>query len=484
MKKQGKMKKSIIIVVLITLFCISCSGAVIEENIEEIKVIDEVEMVEDVVQKKDNEIEYFEPQIFGCSWAIVSFNVIGTQEKEDPIEYEIQLSDGVHVISQKADFVDGKGYAVFENLNDSTQYTMSICTVIGDVKKVCEDTFEFVMPEREISLTDIDMYINDEIDEHTGSKENQVLLEIQACLSLLGLESGRYGHFDPVTQSNLCQIEYSLNTRGRYVKYDNILAVPNEKTLNAMKDILSRNLTTPSDIIQDFTPADYELSEYAIIDTSGGKLDIERYVLDLIEGNEAIKQIYIDYPYDVESDAFKTLYKEEYEKGSTIESLELRLRQYAAKNKAQFSWKAEEFLLDIAKPAQRLIVMAGSNNKITVNTMIAYSYLFMDAFRATGGQFMTSTTYRDYTFQWKLYSKGGGKSVASRHNPSWHYNRQVYSYVPGFSNHQYGVAIDFHDRTTFHETKLYEFLNENGYKYGFYNYLIEPWHWVYLGEME
>ena len=64
------MKKSIIIVVLITLFCISCSGAVIEENIEEIKVIDEVEMVEDVVEKKDNEIEYFEPQIFGCSWQL------------------------------------------------------------------------------------------------------------------------------------------------------------------------------------------------------------------------------------------------------------------------------------------------------------------------------------------------------------------------------------------------------------------------------
>lgn len=73
--------------------------------------------------------------------------------------------------------------------------------------------------------------------------------------------------------------------------------------------------------------------------------------------------------------------------------------------------------------------------------------------------------------------------------------------IPGHSEHQLGTTIDLttsevHNDSAsseFDDTKAFEWLSENAYKYGFVmsyprgkdtGYIFEPWHWRYLGEDE
>ena len=70
----------------------------------------------------------------------------------------------------------------------------------------------------------------------------------------------------------------------------------------------------------------------------------------------------------------------------------------------------------------------------------------------------------------------------------------MYSAKPGYSEHQLGLAVDLNSvYTSFANTKEYEWLKQNSYKYGFIErypkgkefitgYAYEPWHYRYLGE--
>ena len=73
----------------------------------------------------------------------------------------------------------------------------------------------------------------------------------------------------------------------------------------------------------------------------------------------------------------------------------------------------------------------------------------------------------------------------------------TYSARPGFSEHQLGYSIDLTNGESvpfeeFHNTKEYEWLKDNAYKYGFIlrypkdkeyitGYIFEPWHIRYVG---
>lgn len=72
----------------------------------------------------------------------------------------------------------------------------------------------------------------------------------------------------------------------------------------------------------------------------------------------------------------------------------------------------------------------------------------------------------------------------------------TYSARPGFSEHQSGLAIDMSNTYTltesFENTKEFEYLSNNAYKYGFIlrykkdkvymtGYIYEPWHYRYVG---
>ena len=98
------------------------------------------------------------------------------------------------------------------------------------------------------------------------------------------------------------------------------------------------------------------------------------------------------------------------------------------------------------------------------------------------------SSYRSYEYQEKLYNnyvKIDGVEKAD-----------TYSSRPGFSEHQTGLSVDIYDGKgnyeEFDKTKEFEWLQKNGYKYGFIlrfpkgkeyltGYDYESWHYRYVG---
>ena len=99
------------------------------------------------------------------------------------------------------------------------------------------------------------------------------------------------------------------------------------------------------------------------------------------------------------------------------------------------------------------------------------------------------SSYRSYDYQVNLYNnyvKSDGKDAAD-----------TYSARPGFSEHQTGLAVDIYNKelpyTSFEETKEFEWMQKNAYKYGFIlrfpkdkvnitGYQYEAWHYRYVGK--
>lgn len=116
-----------------------------------------------------------------------------------------------------------------------------------------------------------------------------------------------------------------------------------------------------------------------------------------------------------------------------------------------------------------------------------------------GVSLIVCSGYRSYSYQTGLYNKEvnewiaqGYSEVQAKENAS----KEVA--IPGTSEHQLGLAIDFITKgytnldQGFENTEAFKWLNENAYKYGWIlrymdgkqiytgiNY--EPWHWRYLG---
>lgn len=97
------------------------------------------------------------------------------------------------------------------------------------------------------------------------------------------------------------------------------------------------------------------------------------------------------------------------------------------------------------------------------------------------------STYRTYGYQENLYNnyvKHDGILKAD-----------TYSARPGYSEHHTGLAIDVDNKdlsyTNFFNTKEFNWMQENAYKYGFIlrypkdetitGYIYEPWHYRYVG---
>lgn len=127
------------------------------------------------------------------------------------------------------------------------------------------------------------------------------------------------------------------------------------------------------------------------------------------------------------------------------------------------------------------------------NKLIDYAYdKFLELWQAANEQgfyLMVTSSYRDYESQKEIYdyrvSTWGERKAdetAAR---------------PGHSEHQTGLVIDMTSKTepladSFTDSKAYEWLKENAYKYGFIErypegktyltgYNPESWHWRYVG---
>ena len=127
------------------------------------------------------------------------------------------------------------------------------------------------------------------------------------------------------------------------------------------------------------------------------------------------------------------------------------------------------------------------------NKLIDYAYdKFLELWQAANDQgfyLMVTSSYRDYESQKEIYDyrvSNWGERKADETAAR-----------PGHSEHQTGLVIDMTSKTepladSFTDSKAYEWLKENAYKYGFIErypegktyltgYSPESWHWRYVG---
>ncbi len=128
------------------------------------------------------------------------------------------------------------------------------------------------------------------------------------------------------------------------------------------------------------------------------------------------------------------------------------------------------------------------------NKLIGYAYdKFLELWEAAnkeGYYLMVTSSYRNYEDQKDIYDY--------RVNTQGERKADETAARPGHSEHQTGLVVDMTSRTepladSFKESKAYEWLKENAYKYGFIErypegktyltgYSPESWHWRYVGE--
>jgi LAS superfamily LD-carboxypeptidase LdcB len=416
---------------------------------------------------------------FGCERAIISITFEHPKEMNTEIgEINLVLFDrNEGRIESAANFVDGKLYGTFDTLKPNRTYSLGI--TINDETISFDSTRSFTTPRRKTMSHELNRKFSEILDGVYVDDKTRLLVETQACLDLLGMEIGEYGENNSLLQSNLIRLEYSFNSLDTFIDYKNIVGEPNIYTLEILKDILSTDDTIAGeDFVREFVPSPHVLSQYAkkVFDKNsgrtGGKIETNDYVMYSIFQNAEILSLYNDIPFIKTSIKFKQKYRS---------YSNYRKRVVSAGNKARFSEQAADFMKEVGGPQERIVSIAGSEEEITINTLIAYSYMLNDAYKETGRTFNVNSAYRTYEEQSELYYERLGEK-----GDKSHLYLQSKVAVPGFSNHQFGLAIDFIGEEGIlafkkEEPELFEFLKQNASKYGFYNYLPEAWHWAYLG---
>lgn len=115
-------------------------------------------------------------------------------------------------------------------------------------------------------------------------------------------------------------------------------------------------------------------------------------------------------------------------------------------------------------------------------------YKLVDKAKEEGLTIRAVSAYRGYTYQKRLYDKYVEADGVNK--------ADTYSARPGFSDHQTGLAIDVDNTISsfenFTNTKEYQWMLDNSYKYGFIlrypsgkesitTYQFESWHYRYVG---
>lgn len=115
-------------------------------------------------------------------------------------------------------------------------------------------------------------------------------------------------------------------------------------------------------------------------------------------------------------------------------------------------------------------------------------YKLVDKAKEEGLTIRAISAYRGYTYQKRLYNKYVEADGVNK--------ADTYSARPGFSDHQTGLAIDVDNTISsfenFTNTKEYQWMLDNSYKYGFIlrypsgkesitTYQFESWHYRYVG---
>ena len=118
----------------------------------------------------------------------------------------------------------------------------------------------------------------------------------------------------------------------------------------------------------------------------------------------------------------------------------------------------------------------------------AFEEMVKDALKE-GYTVKAASTYRSYSYQDGLYNRYKASDGEEK--------ADTYSARPGYSEHQTGLAVDVSNGkssyTDFGNTKEFNWMKENAYKYGYIlrytketefitGYMNEPWHYRYVGK--
>ncbi len=427
--------------------------------------------------------EYKEPKLLGSSHGIFCAYNEPLQTYES-LGFLLRDSSGTVVLEQEAVVFEDGYYLCVNSLNDNTKYQLTMYYINEGKKIYSANNLEFTTAEK--------IYSDDEVNEIlekaiTGSKYSEgstqyYNAQTKRALKLIDINiAGTLGSGSYFLQMNQIKLEYSFNSYGRYVNWDMVDSYCDEYTLEILKDIISVNQNLSSDsFFYPFIPTPTSLYEYNKYDDEGGQFDAERYLYDNLLDDEEMYSWYLKYPFIYDTPEFQSKYTEIIEKNNESQSMNQELQEAIAYNKFMFSFYNRPWLDKYAVPHDETIRYRYIGT-LVVQAATAYAYLVTEVPDGYENLIMIQST-RDYSTQASFYTRKAGMKNASEYSPEWHLTRQISSYVPGFSNHQYGISVDLNDIENFRNNPLAEYLQENANRYGFYNYYPEPWHWTYLGD--
>ena len=113
---------------------------------------------------------------------------------------------------------------------------------------------------------------------------------------------------------------------------------------------------------------------------------------------------------------------------------------------------------------------------IRVHRSVAANVTSLVAAARAEGVMLTGSGYRSRAQQAALRVSNGCPDIDRSPSSSC----RVPTARPGLSQHEAGLAIDFH-RCSTKATDCYRWLSTNAARFGFYNFDPEPWHWSTSG---
>ena len=156
----------------------------------------------------------------------------------------------------------------------------------------------------------------------------------------------------------------------------------------------------------------------------------------------------------------------------------------------KYHYLANDYVPDDLVKVEWKYRFGGESNTIQIRNEVYEAFKLMwNAANEEGHYLMVESGFRTYDYQKKIYDDYAKKrgvtyadSIAAR---------------PGYSEHQTGLALDIYSKSCstsneFKNTKVYEWLLNNSYKYGFIlrypenknkitGYNFESWHYRYVG---
>ncbi|MEX1376109.1 MAG: M15 family metallopeptidase [Eubacteriales bacterium] len=428
------------------------------------------------------EAEFLPARIIGSSRGIFCATLPDGMQSTS-VGFMLKSDDGKDISDLEAIPYENAYYVQINDLDADTKYQLHLYYIDEGEKEFAKNHLDFSTPEKIYTDDEVDAILYQSIvgDAFPDKPDKKMIATLQRALKLINVSCGNLGIKNYTLQLNQIKFEYSFNSYGRYTNWSAIDGLYDQETADIIRDIISvEHSIEYTDFFCPFVPTPTTLYEYTVYDEKGGQFDAEQFLYDNLKNDEEAYESYLEYPYLYESKEFQEKYSKLIEANAENDELSVDINHAIAENKFMFAYDNREYMDKYAVPPEPIVEIV-FHGYLGLHAAVAFCYLATEIPEGYPSLYISSG-YRDYDEQALFYSQGQGMRSAANWADYVHLFRQSSSYVPGFSNHNYGIAIDFNDLKTFKGSKLHEYLNENANRYGFYNYYKEAWHWAYLGE--